>query len=90
MDESIQNIKDYFEDDTKVNLAVLDILGIVDKLSLLAVFENHCAPILEDKSFLLMPKRRWNTAQGLWTNFIYDFSDFTSNIIPKARKLANN
>lgn len=57
---------------------------------MLAVFENHAAPLAQQSGFVKLPKRQYDYSFGLWTNFLYDFSDFSTSILPKANVLANN
>jgi len=87
--EAINQYHDYFEDDPQEDFKFLDTLTDYQRLSFVRVFENYATPSLEGKGYATIPKRRWDNALGVWQNFILDFQQYTTEIIPKATALAN-
>ncbi len=87
--EAVQQYKDYYEDDTTQDLSILDNISGQTLQSFIVAFENHTQSRVEQSGYKSFPKRQWNPAYGLWKNFLLDLQDFSTEIAPRARVLAN-
>ncbi|CAD8055589.1 unnamed protein product [Paramecium sonneborni] len=88
--EGFLQYKDYFEGDASAEIELVEELYNASPLAFSKIFVNHSARLFQQEGFQKFPKRAWNDSLGLIQNYVLDFQDFSSNIVPKAQKLANH
>lgn len=88
--EAIQQYKDYFEDDKNEDFTFLEKISPEQEINLLNFFENHVTFPGEVRGFFTLPKRRWNKAFGLWTNFYLDLKESLFELRPQAEKMLDS
>lgn len=61
-----------------------------EKVQMVTAFENTTQSIFDKGGFVKVPKRKWENAFGIWTNFFYDLKEFGDVMLPQGKTLANN
>jgi len=88
-DESIAQYRDYFESDAEEDFTVFDNIPDAEKVAFFNVFENYTVPIGDNKGLLQIPKREWENAQGVWSNFLNTVGSYQALVLPRAKEMAN-
>ena len=55
---------------------------------MIANFENHLVSKADHSDVHLIPKRQWENAFGVWENFLYDVTEYTTFIAPRGKQIA--
>jgi len=80
--------KDYFESDAEEDFKLFNNLSSRERLVMIANFENHLVSKADHSDVHLIPKRQWENAFGVWENFLYDVTEYTTFIAPRGKQIA--
>ena len=88
--ESIQQYRDYFEDDPEEQkfFEYMDNLSNRDQIRFMEVFEDFTISKFEQTAYVMIPKREFNPELSTFSNFMLDMVDFKDRVRPQALDIA--
>lgn len=87
--ESLQQYKDYYESDREEQpfLEYFDNLTNRDKIRFSEIYEDYTMKNVDDKEYIMIPKREHNPELSLFSNFLLDLQDFKDRVVPLAHDI---
>jgi hypothetical protein len=88
--ESVQQYKDYFEDDAEEAgfFQYLDNLSNRDRIRFMEIFEDYTVDKLDPKKYISIEKREYNPELSVVSNLALDLVDFKDRVRPLTRDIA--
>ena len=88
--ESVQQYKDYFEDDTEEAgfFQYLDNLSNRDRIRFMEIFQDYTVDKTDPKKYIMIEKREYNPELSVVSNLALDLVDFKDRVRPLTRDIA--
>jgi len=90
VNESIQQYKDYFEDDKEEQgfFEYLDNFTNRDKIRFMELFEDYTIDKTDQKQYLMIEKREQNPELSVFSNMVLDIVDFKDRVRPLSNDIS--
>jgi hypothetical protein len=88
--ESVQQYKDYYEDDAEENnfFEYLDNFTNRDKIRFMELFKDHTVDLLDQKHYIMIEKREYNPELSVFSNMVLDLVDFKDRVRPLSKDIS--
>ena len=88
--EGVQQYRDYYEDAAEEQpfFEYLDNLSNRDQIRFMEIFKDYTIDRMENKGYVLIPKREFNPEISSFSNFLLDLVDFKDRVKPMANDIA--
>jgi hypothetical protein len=91
INESVQQYKDYYEDDEEETggfFEYLENLSNRDKIRFMEIFDDHSIDKQDYKRYYMIDKREYNPELSVMSNMVLDLVDFKDRVRPLSKDIS--